>query len=171
MVMKWCTKLAVALKRCPIDFQGHLSNFKVTRLTKSPILTQNGCFQTVTSVKIHWWLWNDAQSLKQHIRGVLLFFKVMKFQGHPGQRITDFDPNWAFPGSNFSCNFLTALKLCTKLEVAYKKCPFVFQGHLSNFKVKWEKIADFDLNWAYPDCNYYLKSPMDLKWCKKLGVV
>ena len=32
MATKWCTKLEVALKRCPIGFQGHPSNFKVTRL-------------------------------------------------------------------------------------------------------------------------------------------
>ena len=30
---------------------------------KSPILTRIGHFWTVTPVWIHWWLWNDAQSL------------------------------------------------------------------------------------------------------------
>ena len=35
MATKWCTKLDVALKRCPIVFQGHLSNFKVTRVKKT----------------------------------------------------------------------------------------------------------------------------------------
>ena len=44
---------------------------------KSPILTRIVLFQTVTSVWIHWWLWNDAQRLKQHRRGALLFFKVI----------------------------------------------------------------------------------------------
>ena len=32
MATKWYTKLEVALKRCPIVLQGHLSNFKVTGL-------------------------------------------------------------------------------------------------------------------------------------------
>ena len=32
MGTKWCTKLEVTLKRCPIVFQGHPSNFQVTRL-------------------------------------------------------------------------------------------------------------------------------------------
>ena len=41
-------------------------------------LTQIGCFQTVTSVWIHQWQRNDAQSLKKHIRCVLLFFKVIR---------------------------------------------------------------------------------------------
>ena len=47
-----------------IVFQGHPSNFKVTRLKKSSILTQIGRFRTVTPVWIHQWLQNDAQSLK-----------------------------------------------------------------------------------------------------------
>ena len=45
---------------------------------KSPIFTQIERFRTVTPVWIHWWLWNDAQSLKQHRRGALLFFKVTR---------------------------------------------------------------------------------------------
>ena len=44
---------------------------------KMPILTRIERFRTVTSVWIHRWLWNDAQSLKQHRRGALLFFKVI----------------------------------------------------------------------------------------------
>ena len=45
---------------------------------KSLILTQIGHFQTVTPVWIHQWLWNDAQSLNQHRRVALLFFKVFR---------------------------------------------------------------------------------------------
>ena len=33
---------------------------------------------TVTLDWIHWWLWNDAKSLKQHRRGALMFFKVIR---------------------------------------------------------------------------------------------
>ena len=61
---------------CPIVYQGHLSNFKVTWDKKSPILI-HGRFQTVTPVWIHRWLWNDAQILKKHRRGAFLFFKVI----------------------------------------------------------------------------------------------
>ena len=87
MAKKWCTKFEVALKRCPIVFQGHPSNFKVTRLLKT----------------------------------------------------VEFDPNWPFPASNSSLNTPMATKWCTKLEVALKRCPIVFQGHPSNFKVTWLK--------------------------------
>ena len=47
MAMKCCTKLETAKKRCPIVFQGHPSNFKVTQNKTSPILTQIGRFRTI----------------------------------------------------------------------------------------------------------------------------
>ena len=47
MAMKCCTKLETAKERCPIVFQGHPSNFKVTRDKTSPILTQIGRFWTI----------------------------------------------------------------------------------------------------------------------------
>ena len=47
MAMKCCTKLETAKERCPIVFQGHPSNFEVTRYKTSPILTQIGRFRTI----------------------------------------------------------------------------------------------------------------------------
>ena len=76
--MKLCTKPDVAWERCSIVFQSHPSNFKVTWLRNSSILTQIERFRTVTPVWIQWWLWNDAQSLEPHRRGALLFFKVTR---------------------------------------------------------------------------------------------
>ena len=59
----------------------------------------------------------------------------IKFQGHTALKIVEFDPNWAFPDWNSSLNSPMAMKCCTKLETAKERCPFVFQGHPSNFKV------------------------------------
>ena len=99
-------------------FLGHRSNFKDTRGKQPLILTQIGCFRTVTPVWIHQCLWNDTQGLKQHRRGVLLFSRSsVKFQGHTGQKITDLDPYRAFLDYNFSLNSPMALKWCTKLNV------------------------------------------------------
>ena len=47
MAMQCCTKLETAKERCRIVFQGHPSNFKVTRDKISPILTQIGHFRTI----------------------------------------------------------------------------------------------------------------------------
>ena len=59
-------------------FQGQPSNFKVTRDKKSLILTWIEGFRTVTTVWIHQWIWNGAQSLMQYRRGALLFFEVIR---------------------------------------------------------------------------------------------
>ena len=57
-----------------------------------------GRFRTATPVWIHRWLWNIAQSLKRKGEVPYCFPRSsIKFQGHTGQNITDFDPNWAFP--------------------------------------------------------------------------
>ena len=65
----------------------------------------------------------------------------IKFQGHTALQIFEFDPNWAFPDNNSSLNSLMAMKCCTKLETAKERCPIVFQGHPSNFKVTWDKTS------------------------------
>ena len=65
----------------------------------------------------------------------------IKFQGHTALKIVEFDPNWAFPGSNSSLNSPMAVKCCTKLETAKERCPIVFQGHPSNFKVTRDKTS------------------------------
>ena len=65
----------------------------------------------------------------------------VKFQGHTALKILEFDPNWAFPDSNSSLNSPMAMKCCTKLETAKERCPVVFQGHPSNFKVTRDKTS------------------------------
>ena len=65
----------------------------------------------------------------------------VKFQGHTALKIVKFDPNWVFPDCNSSSNSLMAMKCCTKRETAKERCPIVFQGHPSNFKVTRDKTS------------------------------
>ena len=65
----------------------------------------------------------------------------VKFQGHIALKIVEFDSNWAFLDCNSSLNSPMAMKCCTKLETAKKRCPIVFQGHPSNFKVTRDKTS------------------------------
>ena len=65
----------------------------------------------------------------------------IKFQGHKALKIVEFYPNWAFPDCNSSLNSPMAMKCCTKLETAKERCPIVFQGHPSNFKVTRYKTS------------------------------
>ena len=107
------------------------SKVKVTEVN-----TQLSRFRTVTPVWIHIWWWNDAYSLMMLKRGALLFLKVIRqISRSHGSKNVWFNPDWAFPDSNSSLNSSMATKWCTKLEVVWKRCPIVFQGHPSNFKV------------------------------------
>ena len=65
----------------------------------------------------------------------------VKFQGHTALKIVEFDPNWAFPDCNSSLKSPLGTKRCTKLETAKERCPIVFQGHPSNFKVTRDKTS------------------------------
>ena len=66
--------------------------------------------RTVTPVRMHRWWWNHAQSL-------CFSRSSVKFQGHTGQKIAVYEPNWEFPDCNSSLNAPMALKWCTKLNI------------------------------------------------------
>ena len=70
----------------------------------------------------------------------------VKFQGHSGRKISNFDPNWAFLDCNCSLNSPIGLKWCTKLGVVQKRCPIVFRGHPSNLKVTWTEKSMIWIN-------------------------
>ena len=55
---------------------------------------------------------------------------------------------------------------CCWEEVPYfiSRSSVKFQGHTAL------KIVEFDPDWAFPDCNSSLNSPMAKKWCTKLEV-
>ena len=65
----------------------------------------------------------------------------VKFQGHTAKKIVNFDLHWAFPDCNSSFNSPMAMKCCTKFETAKERCPIVFQGQPSNFKVTRDKTS------------------------------
>ena len=106
MAMKCCTKLETAKERCPIIFQGHPSNFKVTQYKASPILTQIGRFRTI------------GQSQLSNPSDWPCSRSYVKLQGHTAKKIVDFDPNWVFPDCNSSLDSPMAMKWCIELEVA-----------------------------------------------------
>ena len=93
----------------------------------------------------------------------------VKLQGHTALKIVDFDPNWAFPDCTSSLNFTDGYEMmhrawCSIVEVPYcfSRSSVKFQGHTAL------KIVEFDPNWAFPDCNSSLNSPMAMKCCTKL---
>ena len=142
MAMKRCSNLEVAYKRCPIVFQGHPWNFKVTRdkyhwfwaeLSVSGLSLQ---FEFTDGFEMIYKAWSSIEEVSY-----CMSRSSIKFQGHTGQELTNCDPNWVFLDCNCSLNSPMGLKWCTKLDVVQKRCPNVFQGHPSNLKVtlteKW----------------------------------
>ena len=130
-IMKFSGVITNDQSKVHAKVQGQRSKVKVTEVT-----TQLNGFRTVTQVWIHIWWWNDAYSLMLLRRGALLFFKVIRqisrSHGSKNRRIW---PRLGVSGLSLSLNSPMATKWCTKLEVALKRCPIVFQGHPSNFKV------------------------------------
>ena len=51
-----------------------------------------------------------------------------------------------------------------EVPYCFSRSSVKFRGHTAL------KIIDFDPNWAFPDCNSSLNSPMATKWCIELEV-
>ena len=73
IIMKFSGIITMVKSDVHAKGQGQRSKVKVTEVN-----TQLSRFRTLTPVWIHLWQWNHAHSWKQHRRGALLFFKVMR---------------------------------------------------------------------------------------------
>ena len=80
----------------------------------------------------------------------------VKFHGHTGGK------NWRFESN---LRLLGRSQLSNPSDLPCSRSSVKFQVHTE------QKIANFDLNWAFPDCNSSLNSPMALEWCTKLDIV
>ena len=56
------------------------------------------------------------------------------------------------------------LQLSNPSDLPCSRSSVKFQGHTAL------KIAEFDPDWAFPDCNCSLNTQMATKWCSKLEV-
>ena len=137
MAMKCCTKLETAKERCPIVFQGHPSNFKVTRYKTSPILTQIGHFLTIGQ----WQLSNPSDLPCSRSSD--------KFQGHMALKIVEFDPDWASLDCNSQFEFTNGYEMMHKAWSRVGEVPFClsrsyikFQGHTAKKNHRfWPKLG------------------------------
>ena len=111
IIMKFSGSISIDGSNVHAKGQGQRSKIKVTK-----VKTHLGGFRTITSVWIHAWQWNDANSLMWHRKGALLFSRSsVKFQGHTGHKIANFDTNRAFPDCNCSLNSLVAMTCSIEL--------------------------------------------------------
>ena len=181
MAMECYSKLETAKERCPIVFQGHPSNFKVTRDKTSPILTQIGRFRTIGRSQLS----NPSDLpclLCSHHRIIIKFSGVItndqskvcaKGQGQRSKvkvtevktqlyRFGTVTPVWIHI---WWWNDAYSLMLLRRSGLyCFSRSSVKFQGHTAL------KSVEFDPDWAFPDCNSSLNSPMAKKWCTKLEV-
>ena len=73
IIMKFSGVITMVKNDVHAKGQGQRSKVKFTEVN-----TQLSRFRTLTPVWIHIWQWNHAHSWKQHRRGALLFFKVIR---------------------------------------------------------------------------------------------
>ena len=133
MMKSWSSieEVPYSFSRSSIKFQGHKGQMSL-------ILSRIERFRTVTpfeftdGFEMIYKAWSGIEEVPYCFSR-----SSIKFQGHARQKITNFDPNWAFLDCNSSSNSPIGLKWCTKLDVVQKRCPIVFRGHPSNFKVTW----------------------------------
>ena len=85
----------------PVTKVTSMLKFKLRGQRSGHIKTQFIRFWTVTQIKIHRWLQNDAKSLSGYRRGALLFSRsFLKFQGHRGAKNHQIWLIWAFLDCN-----------------------------------------------------------------------
>ena len=122
--------------RSSVKFQGHTA-LKIVEF--DPDWSFPDCYS-------HFEFTNDSEMMHtawSSIEDVPYCFlrSSVKFQGHTALKIVEFDPNWRFLDCSSSLNSPMAMKCCTKLETAKERCPIVFHGHPSNFKVTRDKTS------------------------------
>ena len=147
--------------------QGQRSKVKVTEVT-----TQLNGFRTVTPVWIHIWWWNDTYSLMLLKRGALLFFKVIRqISRSHGAKNRQLWPRLVVSGLQLQSEFTNGYEMLHKAWSGIEEVPYCFSRSSVKFQGRTAlKIVEFDPNWAFPDCNSNLNSPIGTKWCTKLEV-
>ena len=140
----WCClgEVPYCFSRSSVKFQGHTAKKNLRfwpKLGVSGLLLQ---FEFTNGYEMMHKAWSSIEEVPYRFST-----SSVKFQGHMGQNrsliLTRIE---RFRHCNSSFKTLMAIKWCTKLEAAKKGSPIVFQGHLSNFKVTWEKIC-----WFWPE--------------------
>ena len=164
IIMKFSGDITNDQSKVHAKGQGQRSKVKVT--------TQLNRFQTVTPVWIHIWWWNDAYCLMLLRRGALLFFKVIcQVSMSHGSKNLRIWPRLGVSGLILQFEITNGYEMMHKAWGSIEEVSYCF----SRSSVKFQrhtalKIIDFDPNWAFPDCNSSLKSPMATKWCTKLEI-
>ena len=95
---------------------------------------------------------HKASSSREEVPYCLIRSSV-KFQGHTAIKIVEFTNGY---------------KMMHKVQSSIEEMPYCFLGSSVKFLGHTDKkIVDFDPNWAFPECNSSLNSPMGMKCCTR----
>ena len=120
-------------------------------------LSQFERLRNVTPVWIHRWLRNDAQSLKWHRTGALLFFEVIRqiSRSHGQKKNQGFGPDLSVFGWQLQFEFMDgnemthiAFRGMEEVPCCFSKSSIKFEGHTG-----WKIYLD--LIWDYKACRSY----------------
>ena len=99
-------------------------------------------------------------------------FKVIHQISRPhGSKNRRIWPRLGVSGLLLQFEFTNGYEMLHKAWGSIEELPYCFSR--SSVKLQGRtalKIVEFDSNWAFPDCNTNLNSPMGTKWCTKLEV-
>ena len=87
----------------------------------------------------------------------------IKFQGHTGKKIADFDPNWEFPDCKLQFQFTDWFEMIHKAWCSIEEVPYYFSRSYIKFQghTGW-KMEDLDQIWARLLGRSQLSNPPDL---------
>ena len=100
-----------------------------------------------------------------------LFNVICQIARSHGSKNLQFWPKLSVSGLSLQFEITNGYEMMHRAWNSIEEVPYCF----SRSSVKFQghtalKIVEFDPNWAFPDCNSSLKSPMATKWCTKLEV-
>ena len=94
--------------------------------------------------------------------------QISRLHGSKNRRIL---PKLGVSGLLLQFELTNVYEMIHKAWSNIEEMPYCFWGSSVKFLGHTaQKIVDFDPNWAFPDCNSNLNSPMGMKWCTKLEV-
>ena len=122
IIMKFSEVITMVISNVHAKGQGQRSKVKVPEVN-----TQLSRFRTLTPVWIHIWQWNHAHSWKQHRRGALLFFKVIRqisrSHGSKNRRIW---PRLGVSGLQLQFEYTNGYEMMHKAWSSIEEVPYCF---------------------------------------------
>ena len=147
----------MSMQKVKVRIRKRLS-WERSKVKVTGVNTQLSRFRTLTPVWIHIWQWNHAHSWKQHRRGTLLFFKVIRqISRSHGSKNRQIWPRLGVSGLYLQFEFTNGYKIIHKAWSSVEEVPYCFSGSSVKFLGHTaQKIVYFDPNGAFPDFNLSL---------------